>query len=227
MAVVTPRNMLEEDKGDNLKFGTNPRNSLRKSHVGFLSLITLLVFFLSFMAPWTSVNHSAVFQRTDRIHSKTHLACRIYAVSPSPLLPFFPCYFFDIRKPNANSELRIETFHSLIMSPAFPWFVKCLAYHQSSTDLVDIFCQSLHFKVGKQRVLKEIYYHWLWNFPLSNSKPRVLSNTVDFPCCLQWDYFISSHAYFISAVHEWSSRCYRWQLQIKRDTFQRLQRAVD
>lgn len=125
------------------------------------------------MAPWTSVNHSAVFQQTDRIHSKTHPACRIYAVSPSSLLPFFPCYFFEIRKPNANSELRIETFHSLVMSPAFPWVVKCLAYHQSSTDLVDIFCQSLHFKVGKPRVLKEMYYHWLWNFPLSNSKTRV------------------------------------------------------
>lgn len=110
MAVVPHRNMLEKDKGNNLKFGTNPRNSVRKSHVGFLSLITLLVFFLWVMAPCTSFNLSAVFQPTDRIHIKTHPAFRIYAVSPSPLLPFFPCYFVKIRKRNANSELRIETF---------------------------------------------------------------------------------------------------------------------
>ena len=161
MAVVSPGNMLEKDKVDKLKFGTNPRNSVRKSHTGFLSLITLLVFFLKFMAPCTSINHSAVLQQTDRIHIKTRPAFRVYAVSPSPLLPFSPCYFFKLRKPNASSELRIETFHSLVTSPAFLWFVKCLAYPQSSTDLLDVFCQSLHFKVKKQRFLKEMYYHWL------------------------------------------------------------------
>lgn len=46
MAVVLPRNMLEKDKGDNLKLATNPWNSVRKSHAGFLSLTTLHVFFM-------------------------------------------------------------------------------------------------------------------------------------------------------------------------------------
>lgn len=179
------------------------------------------------MAPCTSVNHSAVFQQTNRIHMKSHPAFRTYTVSPSPLLPFFPCYFFKIWKPNANSDLRIVTFHILVTSPAFLWFVKCLAYHQSSIDLVEIFCRSPHFKVRKQRFLKEMYYHWLWNFPVLGSETRLLSNTVGFPCCLQWDYFIWSDACFISPVHEWFSRCYRWQLLIKRITFQGLQRAVN
>ena len=39
---------------------------------------------------------------------------------------------------------------------AFLWLVKCLVWDQSSTDLVDVFYQSLHFKVRKQRLLKEI-----------------------------------------------------------------------
>lgn len=46
MAVMLPRNMLEKDKGEDLKFGTNPRNSVRKCDVGFPTLITLLVFLL-------------------------------------------------------------------------------------------------------------------------------------------------------------------------------------
>lgn len=46
MAVVPPRNNLGKDKGGSLKLGTNPRNSVRKSHVGFLTLIALLVFLL-------------------------------------------------------------------------------------------------------------------------------------------------------------------------------------
>lgn len=40
------RNVLEKDKGDDLKFGTNLRNSVRNSQLGFLSLITLLGFLL-------------------------------------------------------------------------------------------------------------------------------------------------------------------------------------
>lgn len=46
VVVVLPRNMLEKDKGDNLKFGTNLRNSVKNSQLGFLGLITLLEFLL-------------------------------------------------------------------------------------------------------------------------------------------------------------------------------------
>lgn len=178
------------------------------------------------MAPCTSITHSVVFQWTDRIHIKTHPAFRMYAVSPSPLLPFLPCYFLKLEILMLTLSWGLRLF-SLVTSPAFLWFVKCLAYHQSFTDLVDVFCQSLHFKVRQQRFLKEMYYHWPWKFPVLGSKARLFSNAVGFPCCLQWNYFTWSNACFISPVHGWSSICYRWELQTKSVTFQGLQRAVN
>lgn len=154
MAVVPPRNNLEKDKGGSLKFGTNPRNSVRKSHVGFLTLITSLVFLLWFMVLCTGVNYLDVFHHAERICIKTSPDFRVYAVSPF-LLPLSFCVISTLESPVLTLSWGLRLFMVLSLL-AFLRLVKCLVWDQSSTDLVDIFYQSLHFKVRKQRFLKEI-----------------------------------------------------------------------
>lgn len=114
MAVMIPRNMLEKDKGEDLKFGTNPRNSVRKCGVGFPTLITLLVFLLWFMEPCTRVNNFAVFQQSE--------TCMLKPLQISECLQFLP--------PQASlSFCVISMLESLMLTlswkglPAFLWFV--------------------------------------------------------------------------------------------------------
>lgn len=114
MAVVLPRNMLEKDKGKDLKFRTNPRNSVRKSDMGFPTLITLLVFLLWFMGPCTRVNHFAVFQQSE--------TCMLKPLQISECMQFLP-------PQSSLSFCVISVLESLMLTlswkglPAFLWFV--------------------------------------------------------------------------------------------------------
>lgn len=125
MVVMSPRNLLEKDKGDILKFGTNLRDSIRNSGIPESN-------YFAWISP-------VIYGSLSKQKSFWQCSSRLTGHRLKPIqrwfLPFFPHYSSKWASPALDLSWGLRLCHVSCL-------VKCSVLHR--------FDQNLHLKVGKK-----------------------------------------------------------------------------